>query len=472
MSAPEHAVFSYPADQLEALSKAEGRRVPRRIGRYLLLLLVVTPFVLAFAPWQQNLPGEGRVVELNPVDRPMPVQARVDGLVLKWHVREGDQVQAGQPLVDLADNDPRLLERLQDQLVAAEQKRTASQAKLGQYDQRIVAATAAREAAMRLADDEIAAAEQAVLVARQAVAVAEATLRFREAAETMWTGLVADRIGAAIELANAEQQRRIATAELAARQAAVAGAEAQLRARRSARVRVERDEAAKVQSATADRDAAAGDVADAEGSVLRLQRDLERQRAQSITAPVAGYVQRLFANGQGGGFVKQGATLAMLVPARRQFAVELLVDGNDVTFIDVGRHVRLQFEGWPAIQWVGWPSAAIGTFGGKVLFVDRFDQGSGKFRVMVEPDERAFREPEGPVVDWLRRVLTFEKVSESQNPHAWPVAWLRQGTMAKGWIVLDRVSLGFEIWRQLNGFPPSLQRPLGGLEGESGGGGK
>lgn len=472
MSASARAVFEYPADQLGALDQAEGRRAPRRIGRYLLVLLVVTPFVLAFAPWQQNLPGEGRVVELNPVDRPMPVQARVDGLVLKWHVREGDQVLAGQPLVDLADNDPRLLERLQDQLVAAEQKRTASQAKLGQYDQRIAAATAAREAAMRLADDEIAAAEQAVQVALQAVAVAEATLRFREAAERMWTGLVADRIGAAIELANAEQQRRIATAELAARQAAVAGAEAQLRARRSARVRVERDEAAKVQSATADRDAAAGDVADAEGSVLRLQRDLERQRAQSITAPVAGYVQRLFANGQGGGFVKQGTTLAMLVPARRQFAVELLVDGNDVTFIDVGRHVRLQFEGWPAIQWVGWPSAAIGTFGGKVLFVDRFDHGSGKFRVMVEPDERAFREPEGPVVDWLRRVLTFEKVSESQNPHAWPVAWLRQGTMAKGWIVLDRVSLGFEIWRQLNGFPPSLQRPLGGLEGESGGGGK
>jgi multidrug efflux pump subunit AcrA (membrane-fusion protein) len=472
MSGPARAVFAYPADQLEALRAAEGRRAPRRIGRFLLLVLVVTPFVLAFAPWQQNLPGEGRVVEFDPVDRPMPVQARVDGLVLKWHVREGDQVQVGQPLVDLADNDPRLLERLQDQLVAVEQKRTASRAKLEQYDQRIAAATAAREAAMRLADDEIAAAEQAVQVARQAVAVAEATLRFREAAEAMWTGLVADRIGAAIELANAEQQRRIATAELAARQAAVAGAEAQLRARRSARVRVERDEAAKVQSATADRDAAAGDVADAEGSVLRLQRDLERQRAQSLTAPVAGYVQRLFANGQGGGFVKQGTTLAMLVPARRQFAVELQVDGNDVTFIDVGRHVRLQFEGWPAIQWVGWPSAAIGTFGGKVAFVDRFDHGSGKFRVMVVPDERPFREPEGPVVDWLRRVLTFEKVSGSQNPHAWPVAWLRQGTMAKGWIVLDRVSLGFEIWRQLNGFPPSLQRPIGGMDGEPGGGGK
>lgn len=471
MSALESGVVpGYPADSLAALRLAGGRRITRRIGQLLLLVLVLAPFVLLFAPWQQNLPGEGRVVEFDPVNRPMPVQARVDGLVLRWHVREGELVQAGQPLVDLADNDPRLLERLQDQLVAAEQKRAAARAKLEQYDQRIAAAAAAREAAMRLADDEIAAAEQAVLVARQAVQVAEATLRFREAAEAMWSGLVADRIGAAIELANAEQQRRIAAAELGAREAAVAGAEAQLRARRSARLRVERDEAAKVQSATADRDAAAGDVADAEGSVLRLQRDLERQRAQSLQAPVAGFVQRLFANGQGGGFVKQGTTLAMLVPAQKQFAVELLVDGNDVTFIDPGRHVRLQFEGWPAIQWVGWPSAAIGTFGGRVAFVDRFDNGSGKFRVMVLPDERPFREPEGPVVDWLRTVLTFEKVSQSQNPHAWPVAWLRQGTLAKGWVVLDRVSLGFEIWRQLNGFPPSVIRPI--KPDEDGGGGK
>jgi len=450
----------YPAIELKSLGSVGRRHGTRRLGRLLLLFMVVAPFVLAFAPWQQNLPGEGRVVEFDPVDRPMPLQARVDGLVLKWHVREGQQVKAGDLLVDLADNDARLLERLQEQLEAADQKLAAAKLKRDQYDLRIIEAEMAREAAMQLADDEAAAAEQAVVVAQKAVTVAEANLSFREQAATMWEGLVADRIGAGIELANALQQRNIAVAELEARRAAVVGAEANLRARQSARRRVERDEQAKVQSATADRDAAAGDVAEATGSVLRLQRDLERQRQQSLRAPADGYIQRLAANGQGGVFVKSGTTLAMIVPVTRQLAVELFVDGNDVTFLDVGRHVRLQFEGWPAIQWVGWPSAAIGTFGGRVAFIDRFDHGSGKYRVMVLPEPKPFIEPEGPLVDWLRRCLTFEKVSMAENPHAWPEdPWLRPGTRAKGWIVLDRVSLGFEIWRQLNGFPPTVARP-------------
>lgn len=450
----------FPATELQALKLVGRRRVTRRVGRLLLVLLLVTPFVLAFAPWQQNLPGDGRVIEFDPVDRPMPLQARTDGLLLRWHVREGQQVAAGDPIVDLADNDALLLERLQEQLTAAEQKRTAAAGKVAQYEQQIGEAEQARTAAMRLADDEIAAAEQAVVVAEQAVAVAQETVRFREFNATMWQGLVTDRIGAGVELENARQQLGIAKAELLAREAAVQGSRAQLRARTSARVRVERDEQVKVQTVKANRDSAAGELAEADASVLRAQRDLERQRQQRLTAPAAGFVQNLTANGQGGGFVKQGTTLAVLVPRSRQLAVELFVDGNDVTFVEVGRHVRLQFEGWPAIQWVGWPSAAVGTFGGRVAFVDRFDDGTGRFRVMVLPDERPFREPEGPFVEWLRRRITFEKVHAAGNPHAWPGdPWLRQGVRARGWIVLDEVSLGFEIWRQLNGFPPQLPPP-------------
>jgi multidrug efflux pump subunit AcrA (membrane-fusion protein) len=452
--------FAYPAGELSALALAGHRRKTRRFGRVLLLLLVLAPFVLAFAPWQQNLPGDGRVIEFNPVDRPMPLQARTDGVILQWHVREGQLVQAGDPIVDLADNDPRLLERLQEQLTAAEQKRTASAQKRDQYELQIVEAEAARAAAMQLAQDDVAAAEQAVVVAEQAVTVARANVRFREFSATMWQGLVTDRIGAGFELESARQQLDIANAELGAREAAVLGAQAQLRARQSARTRVERDEQVKIQTVRANRDGAAGEFAEAESSVLRAQRDLERQRQQRLIAPVAGFVQRLFANGQGGGFVKQSTTLALLVPSTKQLAVELFVDGNDVTFVEVGRHVRLQFEGWPAIQWVGWPSAAIGTFGGRVEFVDRYDDGTGTFRVMVLPDERPFREPEGPWVEWLRGWITFDKVNGSQNPHAWPGdPWLRQGVRARGWVVLDEVSLGFEVWRQLNGFPPQLPPP-------------
>jgi adhesin transport system membrane fusion protein len=79
------------------------------------------------------------------------------------------------------------------------------------------------------------------------------------------------------------------------------------------------------------------------------------------------------------------------------------------------------------VQFSGWPSAAIGTYGGKVAFVDPHDDGKGRFRVVVVPD----------------------------GPHPWPPRqYLRQGTRATGWVLLGRVKLGYEIWRQFNGFPP------------------
>lgn len=79
----------YPATELGALQLAGKRRVTRRFGRFVLALLIVTPIIMAFAPWQQNLAGVGRVIEYDPVNRPMPLQARTDGLLLRWHVREG-----------------------------------------------------------------------------------------------------------------------------------------------------------------------------------------------------------------------------------------------------------------------------------------------------------------------------------------------------------------------------------------------
>lgn len=133
---------------------------------------------------------------------------------------------------------------------------------------------------------------------------------------------------------------------------------------------------------------------------------------------------------QGGELVKPGDVLAVLVPDTQERAVELWVNGNDIPLVTPGRSVRLQFEGWPAIQFAGWPSVAVGTFGGTVAFVDAADDGNGRFRIVVVPDRE---EP-------------------------WPATrFLRQGTRANGWVLLDRVRLGYELWRQFNGFPP--QRP-------------
>ena len=118
----------------------------------------------------------------------------------------------------------------------------------------------------------------------------------------------------------------------------------------------------------------------------------------------------------------------VIVPQTTRTVVELFLNGNDVPMVSAGRPVRLQFEGWPALQFSGWPSVAVGTFGGRVLLVDATDDGMGKFRVLVEPDP---------------------------GDEPWPSAqYLRQGVRANGWVLLDIVSLGYELWRQFNGFPP------------------
>jgi pyruvate/2-oxoglutarate dehydrogenase complex dihydrolipoamide acyltransferase (E2) component len=244
-----HRSPAYPARSTDAVQLAGGKHVGRRTARAMLLLLLVTPFVLAFAPWQQNLPGEGRVIEFDPIDRPLPIQARTDGVLLKWHVREGQDVKAGDPIVDLADNDPRILERLQDQLAAAVEKRAASQRKRDQYAGRAEQAEQARAAAMRVADDQIRAAEQAVEVARQGLAAAGEGVKLNTFLETMFEGLVQERIAPGFELQRAKQQAGVARAELRAREAGVAAAQAQLQAAKSNRARVENDEQAKVQSA-------------------------------------------------------------------------------------------------------------------------------------------------------------------------------------------------------------------------------
>ena len=112
--------------------------------------------------------------------------------------------------------------------------------------------------------------------------------------------------------------------------------------------------------------------------------------------------------------------------------LEVWVDGNDAPLVTAGRHVRVQFEGWPALQFVGWPQAARGTFGGTVTLVDAHDDGTGRFRVLVTPEHEG----------------------------AWPApSVLRQGVRAHGFVLLEQVTVGYELWRRLNAFPPTLQAP-------------
>jgi multidrug efflux pump subunit AcrA (membrane-fusion protein) len=171
-------------------------------------------------------------------------------------------------------------------------------------------------------------------------------------------------------------------------------------------------------------------VAAAQADLNRADTNIARQSEQIVRAPRDGFIQSLNA-GDAATFINAGDVLATFVPANSERVVEIFIDGRDVALVKPGDKTRIQFEGWPAVQFSGWPSVAIGTFGGRVIAVDHSAQVNGRFRVLIAED--------------------------MAEEHRWPEErYVRFGAAVQAWVLLETVPVGYEIWRQLNNFPPEL----------------
>jgi len=297
-------------------------------------------------PWVQTAQGLGQTAALDPAQRTQLITAMADGRIKRWHVQDGDRVAKGAPIVELADLDPQLLERLRAERAAVEAK----------YE----AATAATETA---------------------------DLIYQRQQRLFDQGLAS----------RADLERsKIKYKELLAKESA---AFAELQA---------------------------------------VDVRLARQSSFEVTAPRAGRIVNITA-GDNATLVRAGDTLAKLVPNNTALAVELYISGLDAALVESGARVRLEFEGWPAVQFGGWPAVAVGTFGGIVSAVDPVASANGRFRVIVRED------PEDPWPD--RR-------------------YLRLGAKTHGWILLSEVRLGYELWRRLNSFPPLPPAGTGARESQ------
>ncbi|MEM1022063.1 MAG: HlyD family efflux transporter periplasmic adaptor subunit [Myxococcota bacterium] len=404
---------------------------PLRLAQSIILFLVMLPLFLAVLPWVQTIPGTGQVVAFGPVERQQDIMSPVKGRVNKWLVSEGFLVKAGDPLVEILDNDPELSRRLGEQAGAQSGKVDALTRNEEALSKQIEALRSTREASrlaalakIRQTQQKLAAADQKLAAADQSAQVASLQVARIESLRTEGISSERDLDLARLSDRKAEAELRSAQADREAATQAVLEAESGLENKLA-----EID--AKIAETDAKRQKVQSDREDARTKLLDVETKVARQADRMIRAPRDGTILKLFmADGQGQ--VKVGSKLATLVPQTEQRSVELFIDGNDAAWVDPGRKVRIQFEGWPAVQFGGWPGAAMGTFGGEIAFVDSTDDGKGNFRVMVRPDY-------------------------ADAP--WPRATeLRQGVRAKGWILLDTVALGYEAWRQLNGFPPETAR--------------
>jgi adhesin transport system membrane fusion protein len=438
-------VHTMDGDIAEILDLARPPRATRVLARILAILFVFVVGALIVVPWQQTSVGKGRATAYAPIDRQQNLDAPVEGRVTRWFVQEGDHVKAGDPIVDLSDNDPEIIVRLKQERDAQNARIVAAKARIEAAENRIGALDTSRVAAGSAAESRVSMARDRVRGAQQSLDAAEMALKTAQLNADRQAGLHAEGLASKRALELAELDLVKARTEVDRYRAVLNAARTEEAALRADQAKIGSDATASVSSASETLAGAQSEIASATAELARIEVRLARQLTQHVTAPRAGIVFRVMAKNQGGQYVKAGETLAVLVPDTTDRAVELWVDGNDAPLIWEGRQVRLQFEGWPAVQWVGWPSIAIGTFGGKVAFVDPTDDGKGNFRVVVVPDGR--------------------------DP--WPSPrYLRQGTRVNGWVLLGVVRLGYEAWRQFNGFPPAIPTKDMLSEPSSEGGGK
>jgi len=401
-----------------------------RLGaRSLIFFFVALLIGLSFIPWQQNIRGVGRVIAYVPGERQQIISSPVEGRVTHWRVKEGSVVKEGEVLVEVADNDPLLIQRLYAEQQTILARKTAIDSRVQTYREQVKMAEQARPQALAAAKSRVAmsidrktASEQAVLASQAAQETAALNLVRQQHLQEK--GLASRRILELSQLAMAQHDTELERAK-ASLQAAIS----EVMAFQAEAERLNADTAASVQKALAELNKSVEEQNDVQADLLKLQTSLARQQNQVITAPRNGTVLRLLAN-PGAELLKSGQPIAVLVPDTDQRAVELWVDGNDLPIIVTGSHVRLQFEGYPAIQFAGWPELSVGSFGGRVVLLDATDDGSGQFRIVVMPDP---------------------------DDIPWPnIRFLRQGVRTNGWVLLAEVSLGYELWRNFNGFPPLI----------------
>lgn len=419
--------------QLSTISEVGRSGGPRLLATALLVMFAIGVPTLIFAPWVQNVSGVGKVVGTTPFERQQTIDTAVEGRVTKWYVIEGSKVKAGDLIAEISDNDPMLLERLKEErnLISmrvdqAKSRVTAQEVALHQIELSRRNALESARSRIKVAEDNIKAAQNS-LISAEAVLVAN-KLNLDRTKIGLASGLFSQR--------QYEQQVQANASSVADVDRAKASLQASMNeklARDADYQKIETDFQNSIATAGATLATGKSDTANSAAEMQRVEVRVARQATQTIRAPRSGTVLRLLAQ-PGAEMLKSGDSIAAFVPDTANLVVELSMDGNDIPLIHAGDPVRLQFEGWPAVQFTGWPSVAVGTFGGRVLLVDATDNGQGKFRILVQPDPK---------------------------DSAWPSnRYLRQGVRTNGWVLLNKVSLGYELWRQFNGFPPTVTPQL------------
>ncbi|RYJ44891.1 HlyD family secretion protein [Flavobacterium beibuense] len=415
--------------------KVLNNRPHYKILNRIIVFVCVICFAGLFLPWTQNIRGTGSVTTLKPDQRPQTIHSAIAGRVEKWYVQEGDFVNKGDTIVFISEIkeeyfDPNLVENTKQQVDA---KKMAKES----YDNKVVAL----ESQMQSLNTELGLKlEQGRNKIKQAQLKVKSDSMDLAAVNTQLT-IAKTQFDRAVNLnreglkplTDVEEKRlklQEAEAKIITQENKLLGSKNELINARVEINRIRAEYTEKISKAGSDKYTALSSLYDTEAQVTKLENQYVNYSIRNglyyIKAPQSGYINKALLSGIGE-TIKEGTSVVSIMPSGYDIAVETYVDPIDLPLIRKGSKIRVWFDGWPTIVFSGWPGMSYGTFGGRVVAIENFISPNGKYRVLVSPDK---------------------------DEQPWPEQ-LSIGAGAQTIALLDNVPVWYEIWRNLNGFPPN-----------------
>lgn len=399
---------------------------------FMLVMLIVM-----FLPWTQNIRAKGNVTTLRQEQRPQELNSIIPGKIVKWFVKEGDLVKAGDTILQISEVkedylDPNLVNRTGEQLDAKQlsvqyykNKVATTQTQIGALgNNRILKQTQLQNKIQQL-QLKLQSDSMENIAAGNDYAIA--SLQFKRQKAMYDSGLVS-----LTQLEQRNQSFQNALAKKISAENKTGSTRQELVIAKIEMDAINQDYNEKVSKAQGDQFQSLSQIAGGQGDVAKLQNQYSNYNIRSgmyfITAPQAGQITKAKKAGIGE-IIKDGEMLVEIIPEKIDYAVELFVEPMDLPLVSVKQKVRFMFDGFPAIVFSGWPNASYGTFSGEVIAVENAVSANGKFRVLIQED--------------------------ISNNKKWPEA-LKIGAGTQGIALLKNVPVWYELWRNINGFPPDF----------------
>lgn len=419
-------------------------KTPRLIKRFSRILWILTGLLVLslFMPWTQNIHVKGRLTSLSPADRPQTIQSTIAGRIEKWFVLEGQPVKKGDTILFLSEIkdkyfDPDFLNRIQEQIKAKENALSSTRQKSEAIGNQIKALQSGLQFSLNKAKNKVAQYKLKIesdsidfVASRTNYIIAKE--QFDRQVKLFEQGLKSKTDLELRELKFQEAQAKLMSSEnkFYTSKNEFVNAIIELNS-------IEAEYLDKISKSESDLSSTLSYFYDTEGQISKMNNEFANMQIRNsfyyITAPQDGIIVKALKSGVGE-TIKENEEVVSIMPANPKLAVEVYADAMDINLIRQGDEIRVQFDGWPALVFSGWPGVTFGTFGARVMAIDKFDS-NGKFRILATPIE--------------------------DEAHLWP-RMLRLGTGVKGWAMLKTVPVWYEIWRKLNGFPPDFITSLPG----------